>query len=125
MRAAGRAVGQPGADVLDQDRAGLGAVGLPQLAAVDSVIRGEVDKAAVGGQGIGRSGAGAGADVLDQDRAGGRGVGFPELQPVNAVVGEEVDRGAKGGELLEGADDAVLGALAGVDVFDLECGLGE
>ena len=101
QRAADRRSGRDGllyaarrADVLDQDGAGLGAVGLPQLAAVDAVVGGEEQRAAdrrsrslrVAAVGAVR------VDVLDQDGAGLGAVGLPQLAAVDAVVGGEEQR---------------------------------
>ena len=89
-------------DVLDQDRARLGAVRLPQLLTVDAVVGGEEQRPAHIGQGGGIAVvAETWVDVLDQDRARLGAVRLPQLRPVGAVVGGEEQRPAHIGQVGE------------------------
>ena len=91
-----------GVDVLDQDRARLGAVRLPQLPAVGAVVGGEEQRAAHGGQvRTGRCRRRTSrVDVLDQDGARLGAVRLPQLPAVDAVVGGEEQRPPHIGEAL-------------------------
>src|SRR6185369_6612580 len=71
-----------GIDVLDQDRARRGAVALPQLGAVNTIVGLEVEgradrRQAVGGAAVAGSLADGGIDVLDHHRAGRGPVALP------------------------------------------------
>src|SRR5262249_54833982 len=111
-------------EVVHDDRAGGGAVALPQLGAVGAVVGREIERAADRGQagrrrrvGNGRQPAGprnrAGVDVGDQGGAGGGAVALPEFGAVNAVVGGEEEGAADGGQVRR-----VGRGAAGVDVLD-------
>ena len=100
------AAGAGGADVLDDDGAGGGAVGLHQFGAGGGGEGGEVQRVAQDGGGwnvavgagtrAAERAAGAGVEVCEEGGAARRAVGAEPLDAVDAVVGSEV------GGVLEG-----------------------
>ena len=99
-QAGGSVVGVAGTgmDVLDQDGARPGAIGLPQLRAVGAVAGGEEQPSAHSGQGGGIAAVVDWFDVLDQDGARPGAIGLPQLPAVGAVVGGEEQPSAHTGQ---------------------------
>src|SRR6266511_2078310 len=102
----GGAAAQAGVDVLDQPGPGGGAVRLPELAAVRTVVGGEEESAGDGGEAGGKAGTRGGmprvlarVDVPAQLRPGGGAVGLPELASVRVVDGGEEELPAGYGEI--------------------------
>ena len=89
----------PAVDVLDQYRAGGGAVALPQFVSADAVVGLEVERRAHDCELFGPTAGGSALDVLDHHRAGGGSVALPQFRSGDAVVGDEVERRAHCGEI--------------------------
>ncbi len=104
-------------DILDEDRARLGAVRPPQLMAVGAVVGAEVERAVEDEEAPGDAALGAGVDVLDHHGARLGAVRPPQLVAVLGVLGAEVDDPVHVQEL--GAGDPIPGA--GGDVLDHYC----
>ena len=94
-------------DVLDQDGAGGGAVALPQLRAVHTVIGREEQRAVDVRQVVDKRIAASGLMSLTSDGAGGGAVALPQLAPVGVVVGGEEQRAVDVRQPLDGYELAL------------------